>query len=142
MQGSRDAFVLLSKLSYKKFGAEVLSLIEEASYKLGAADGEKLAKEKNAAYGELKATMEAFLTRLEKAKLSVEASELPGGSWRIRGYKCPLGLENTTRELCQAMMASDRGMFERASGKKISLKIVKTVAEGDPYCEAIWSIEE
>jgi len=48
--------------------------------------------------------------------------------------RCPYGLEGTNRELCEAMMAFDIKAVE-AGGPNVTMKIVKTVAVGDPQCE-------
>jgi len=51
----------------------------------------------------------------------------------VRFPKCPYGLEGTNRELCEAMMAFDiRGV--EMGGPNVTMKIVKTVAVGDPQC--------
>jgi len=52
----------------------------------------------------------------------------------IKVPKCPYGLEGTSRELCEALMAFDVKAIETL-GPKVTLKITKTVAAGDPYCE-------
>ena len=138
VHSARDAFALLSKLFYRKFGSEALPLIEEVSYKLGIADGEKL--KKDIPQGDFGNAMKVWLEMRKKAGSTVEGDELPDGSWSVRGHRCPLSLENTSRELCQAMMGLDKGMYEVLSGEKLNLNLAKTMAGGDTHCEGIWSI--
>jgi hypothetical protein len=62
--------------------------------------------------------------------------------FHIQGTKCPFGLENTTRALCEAVMAIDREYFREAVSDKIELKILKTVAAGDQHCDTIYTLKE
>jgi len=48
--------------------------------------------------------------------------------------ECPYGLEGTSRELCEAMMAQAEKFIE-ALGPKLTMETRKTVAVGDPECE-------
>ena len=48
--------------------------------------------------------------------------------------ECPYGLEGTSRELCEAMMAQAYKFIE-ALGPKLTMETRKTVAVGDPECE-------
>jgi len=43
-------------------------------------------------------------------------------------------LEGTNRKLCEAMMTFDMRVVETLS-PNVTMKIVKTVAAGDPQCE-------
>jgi hypothetical protein len=48
--------------------------------------------------------------------------------------ECTFGLEDTSRELCEAMMAQAEKVIETL-GPKLTMEIRKTVAVGDPECE-------
>ncbi len=48
--------------------------------------------------------------------------------------ECPYGLEGTSRELCEAMMAQAYKFIE-ALGPKLTMETRKTVAVGDAKCE-------
>ena len=63
-------------------------------------------------------------------------------SFRIQGTGCPFGLENTSRKLCEAVMAIDREYFLAATDGKTTLKILKTRAEGDEICDTLYTVEE
>jgi len=52
----------------------------------------------------------------------------------VKTSKCPYGLEGTSRELCEAMMAFDLNAVKTV-GPGVTLKIVRTVAAGEPLCE-------
>ena len=137
VNSARDALELLSRLVYEQFGEQALPLIREAWYKLGASRGKKM-KETMSACG-LEAAGEAFVAGVRKRDPRVELLEVSDETLHIRGYECPLGLANTDRKLCEAMMALDKGIFESASGEELNLNIHKTVAAGDPYCETVFT---
>ena len=62
--------------------------------------------------------------------------------FHIQGTLCPFGLENTSRALCEAVMAIDLEYFREAVSEKIELKILKTVAAGDLHCDTIYTLKE
>jgi len=59
----------------------------------------------------------------------VKVIAIADDSFQIQGTKCPFGLENTSRELCEAVMEIDHEYFRTAVSDKIKLNIIKTVAE-------------
>jgi len=61
--------------------------------------------------------------------------------FHIQGTKCPFGLENTSRELCEAVMEIDYEYFRTAVSDKIKLNVSKTVAEGDSCCDTIYELQ-
>ena len=61
--------------------------------------------------------------------------------FQIQGTKCPFGLENTSRELCEAVMEIDHEYFRTAVSDKITLNIIKTVAEGDSCCDTVYELK-
>jgi len=135
---ARDALAMLSRLVYEKFGKEALPLIAGVCHKLGVASGGKMKGDMSTSG--LKAAGEAFMVGVRKRKSPVEVLEMSDEKLYIRGYRCALGLANTSRELCEAMMAMDKAIFETSSGKKLNLEIAKTVAAGDPYCDTIYTV--
>ncbi len=135
---ARDALALLSRLAYEKFGDEALPLIAEVCHKLGIASGKKM-RETMSASG-LKASAETFMVGVRKRGTPIEVLEMSDERVHIRSYRCGMGLANTDRKLCEAVMAMDRAIYEITSGKKIHLDIVKTLAAGDPCCENILTV--
>jgi hypothetical protein len=52
----------------------------------------------------------------------------------IEVLKCPYGLESTSRELCEAMMALDVNVVKTMS-PDVTMEIVKRLAVGDHQCK-------
>ena len=71
---------------------------------------------------------------------SVKVISISDEKFHIQGMRCPFGLENTSRELCRAVMAIDYEYFKTATDRKINLEIIKTVAAGDPICDTIYTV--
>lgn len=138
---ARDALALLCRLSYKKFGKDALILIEEVCYKLGVADSRKIGG--NLSGRDFKTINEMFLGDFKKRGFPIEIIELSQRKRHSKFYgQCPLGLENTSLDLCKASMALDKGLFEAAIGKRVGVDIIKSKAAGDSYCETLWSLIE
>jgi hypothetical protein len=51
-------------------------------------------------------------------------------------------LQNEGEELCQAVLAIDRGIFEAATERKIRLNVLKSLAVGNEYCDGIYAFKE
>jgi len=133
-----EAQGLLIKAVYKRFGKEALPIIRTICQKQGKALGLKIKNKltKNNLTTVAKAFSKSFdLNFIEIVSISDE-------KFHVRGTKCPLGLENTSRELCDAVMTIDHEYFREAVNDKIELKILKTVANGDPYCDTIYEIKD
>ncbi len=131
-----EAQGLLIKAVYKKFGGEVLPIIQSVCRKQGKSLGQKLKKKlpKN----NLTSVAKAFSKSFDQNYVKVIS--ISDEKFQIHGTKCPFGLENTSRELCEAVMAIDHEYFREAANDKIELKILKTVAAGDPYCDTVYEI--
>ena len=137
----RQALGLLYKLAYRKFGKDTLPIIEEVCFKLGIADGQRI--KKGMPNLSFKTAQERFLHNARKKGIDTEIIELTETKRHTKFYgPCILRLENSSRELCEAAMALDKGMFETAIGAKLNLKILKTLAAGDPYCEVLWTLSD
>lgn len=63
-------------------------------------------------------------------KVTMEGGD---GGIEVIAEACPFGLENTSMELCDAVMDFDRNMW-KAIDPKLRLYIDKTVAVGDSQC--------
>jgi len=140
VKSARDALALLARKMYEKFGAEALPLIEEVCEKLGQAIGKRMLE--NLPDRNLKTVGKAFAEGARRRNNPIDIIEISDTIFHLKGYRCNLGLKNTHRELCKAMMAIDQGIFEAATGKKIKLNIAKTLAGGDPYCEVIFQLAD
>ena len=133
-----EAQGLLIKEIYKKFGNDSLPIIEEALGAQGSALGLKV--KKKLPNIKLSTIAKAF-TKNWDPKL-VKVISMSDNKFHIQGTKCPFGLENTSRELCEAVMAIDREYFFTATNGRTRLEILKTVAAGDPFCDTIYTIDE
>ncbi len=121
---------------YKKFGKEALPLIKEACKKQGRALGLKV--KYKLPNNHLTTVSKAFSKTFDQRYVKIIS--LSDNKFHIQGTKCPFGLENTSRELCEAVMEIDHEYFRTAVSDKIKLKITKTVAEGDSCCDTIYEI--
>ncbi|MFX1572523.1 MAG: hypothetical protein ACFFB0_07225, partial [Promethearchaeota archaeon] len=134
---SIEAQGLLIKGVYKKFGAEVLPIIKDVCGIQGKSLGLKL--KKRIPDNDLSTVAKAFSQSFEQK--SVKVISISDERFQIHGTKCPFGLENTSRELCEAVMAIDLEYFRTAVSEKITLKILKTVAAGDLYCDTVYELK-
>ena len=66
--------------------------------------------------------------------------EVRGNEAYWTASRCPFGLQNTHRPVCEAVMAMDREIFRALLGLEqgdIEIEIQKTVAAGDDHCVGI-----
>ena len=132
-----EAQGLLIKAVYKKFGVEALPIIKNVCRKQGKSLGLKV--KKKLSNNNLTSVAQAFSKSFDQN--FVKVISISDERFQIHGTKCPFGLENTSRELCEAVMAIDHEYFREAVSDKIQLKIFKTVAEGDPHCDTVYEIK-
>lgn len=133
-----EAQGLLMKEFYKKFGKEALSVIENVCGKQGRSLGLKIMKK--VPDNKLKTVAQAFSKSFDPN--FVKIISISDECFHIQGTMCPFGLENTSRALCEAVMAIDLEYFRKAVSDKIELKILKTVAAGDIHCDTIYTLKE
>ncbi|NVM37706.1 MAG: L-2-amino-thiazoline-4-carboxylic acid hydrolase [Candidatus Lokiarchaeota archaeon] len=132
-----EAQGLLIKAVYKKFGVEVLPIIKNVCMKQGKSLGLKVKKKHP--NNNLITVAKAFSKSFDQN--FVKIISMSDEKFQINGTKCPFGLENTSRELCEAVMAIDHEYFREAVSDKVKLKILKTIAAGDPYCDTVYEIK-
>jgi predicted hydrocarbon binding protein len=132
-----EAQGLLIKAIYKEFGKAVLPIIKEICRKQGKSLGLKI--KKKISNRKLPTVAKAFSKSFDPNFTKVIS--ISDNKFQIHGTKCPFGLENTSRELCEAVMTIDHEYFREAVSDKIKLKIIKTVAAGDPYCDTVYEIK-
>ena len=125
-----EAQRLLIKALYTKFGKEALPVIQEVMGKQGKALGLEARKklEDHSLEEVAKAFGEFYKSELLKLKTLSKNKIL------IRCEKCPYELEDTSLELCYAVMELDREFYSAALGEKVEVVIVDSSATGDPYC--------
>ena len=119
----------------EKYGNDALPIITEVQRESGAAMG-KFAK------GMLKSErlkgMGEMFGMLSVLGFDIKVEELSDDTLHFKLSKCPLCIENTSRELCEALMNSDIVMIGTIAGKEVDMEIPKSVAVGDEYCEVIF----
>jgi len=133
-----EAQGMLIKEFYKKFGKEALPIIENVCRRQGRALGLKL--KKKLPDNKLTTVAQAFSKSFDPNFVNIISNS--DKKFHIQGTKCPFGLENTSRALCEAVMAIDHEYFHEAVSDKIDLKILKTVAAGDIHCDTIYTLKE
>jgi len=127
----------LCKAFYEKNGKEAIPIITEIASKSGAEEAEIIRKMMPVKgmkdVGELFKMMEAMM------EMGMEIIELTDDAIHFKVPKCVVGIEGTSKELCEAMMASDGKMVSTLLGQEIETKILKSIAAGDEKCEVIFS---
>ena len=127
-----------AKAFYKKCGVDSLEVMRKAMDK----QGKRMAGPMKAMCpGEDPVTVAKFFVQaINNFGLPLEIIEEKENEARIKVPYCVHHLENTSRELCEAMMGADRRMIKTLCPKG-KLVIEKTVAEGHPYCELVVKYE-
>jgi predicted ArsR family transcriptional regulator len=121
----------IAKAVDKKFGAAGRDVLRQAMTKKGVEMGETL---KPMSPGKDFRSVGTFFSQTIKMFGVENEAKTKEGEVVVTASKCPYGLEGTSRELCEAMMALDRTAVNTIS-PNVTLSIVKTVAAGDPHCE-------
>jgi predicted hydrocarbon binding protein len=141
IQTPRDALAVLSLRFYEKFGKSALPLIEDVCYQLGRAIGLKMrAAHTDHSLGNMG---QAFVDAARKRGINGQIIEKSNHVFHFTsaaGFRCRLGLNNKGREICEAIMGIDHGIFEAATGQAIRMEIVKSVAANDDCCETRYTV--
>jgi predicted hydrocarbon binding protein len=132
-----EAQGMLFKAIYLKFGKEALPIIKDVCRKQGRSLGFKI---KNKLSDSNLSTVATAFSKSYNPN-DIKIIELSDKKFRIQGNKCPFGLENTSRELCEAVMEIDAEYFRIAVNEDIQLRIIKTVADGDEYCDTLYDFK-
>jgi hypothetical protein len=122
---------------YEQAGDEGLRIIEEIYGEYGYEVGLGLKEKWN--------PQDLFEASKQFEKMTNEADlpskvEVKGNEAHWTAYRCPLSLQNTYRQVCEAAMAMDREIFRALLGLeegKVVIDIQKTVAAGDDFCLGI-----
>lgn len=122
---------------YEKYGKEALPIITEVASKGGVERAEIM--QKMMPVKDMKDVGELFKMMDLMMEIGIEITELSDDAIHLKMPKCPLGIEGTSKELCEAMMATDTKMLSTLLGQEVETKILKSVAAGDKKCEIIFS---
>jgi hypothetical protein len=131
-----EAQGLLIKAVYERFGKEALPIIQDICARQGSSLGVKI---KGKLLDNKLSTVAIAFTKSFDPDL-VKVISVSDKRFHIQGTKCPFGLENTSRELCEAVMSIDHEYFRTAVSERIRLEIIKTLAAGDAYCDTIYDL--
>jgi predicted hydrocarbon binding protein len=129
----------LSRAFYEKNGKEAIPIITQIARKTGVAEAELM--QKMMPVKDMKGVAELFKMMDSMMEMGIEIVELSDNTIHFRMPKCVPNVEGTSRELCEAMMASDASMVSTLLGKEVETKIPKSLAAGDKECEVIFSIK-
>ena len=127
----------LCKAFYKKFGKEALPIITEISGKSGVAQAELM--QEMMPVKDMKDLGELYKTMDSMMEIGLEVIELADDKIHFKVPKCIVGIEGTSKELCEAMMISDAKMASTLLGQEMEMEILKSIAAGDTECEIIFS---
>ena len=127
----------LSRAFYEKCGDEALPIITEGARKSGVGQAELM--QKTMPVKGMKDIGEMFKMMGATMGMEMEIIELSDDTFHFKAPKCMLGIEGTSKGLCEAMMNSDKNMMSTLLGREVEMKIPKSVAAGDNECEVIFS---
>jgi predicted hydrocarbon binding protein len=129
----------LSKAFYERFGAEALPIITEVVYRSSVESG-KIIQEMMPFKG-MKDVAE-FYKMMATRGMTLKVIEVSDNAIRLRiPPGCPLGIEGTSKELCEAMMTCDKAIIGTVLGQEVEMDVVKSQAAGDEICELIYSLK-
>ncbi len=136
-RNATEAQGLLIKAFYEKYGDDILPVINDILGRQGRALGLKIRSK--LPDDRLPTVAGAFTKNFDPSTVSVVART--DETFSIQGTVCPFGLENTSRKLCEAVMAIDREYFFAATDGRTTLEIRKTRAAGDPICDTVYTVK-
>jgi len=134
-KNATEAQGLLIKAFYEKCGDEILPAIDNILGRQGCALGLKAKSKLPDCH--LSTVAKAFTKNFDPTTINVVS--ISDEKFHIQGTVCPFGLENTSRQLCEAVMAIDREYFIAAADGKTTLEIIQTRAAGDPICDTLYT---
>ena len=127
----------LSKAFYQKYGDEALPIITEVASQGGVEYG-KMVQQMTPAR-DMKTYGESFKMLGSMMGMDMQMMELSDNVIHFKTRQCPLGIEGTSRALCEALMTNDRKMVSTFLGQEVDMKIPESIAAGDKECEVIFS---
>lgn len=127
----------LGKAFYKKYGKEAIPIITEVASRGGEESGKRM--QEMAPVKDMKAVGEQFKMMASMMGIDMDILELSDKAIHFKVSHCALGIEGTSKELCEAIMTSDKKRIGSFLGQDVDMKILKSVAAGDKECEIIFS---
>jgi hypothetical protein len=130
----------LNKCVYQKFGKETLPVITKVMSEGGAKSGQSMRKQMGPAKN-MKDIVKMFQIEEPMLGFKMEVVEATDKELRFKMSRCPCGIEQTSKELCEAIMASDLNQVKAMLGQEVKMDIIKSVAAGDKECDIIFSVK-
>jgi hypothetical protein len=128
---------MLSRSFYDKYGEEALPVIIDVMSRRGAETGKLMQQMKPVK--DMNDIAESFKMMGPVMGGTMEVVESSADAFRIKLSRCPLGIEGTNWQLCEALMSLDANMVGSALGQEVEMKILKSVAVGDKECEIVYT---
>jgi hypothetical protein len=125
---------------YETLGDAVLPVIRETYWKYGREVGTGLRNKWKPK--DLAEAGKAFVAMTNDAGLP-SCIEMREGVAYWTGYRCPFGIENTYRIVCEALMEMDRGIFcalLEVERDRMEFTIEKSLAAGDDCCQGVFRL--
>jgi predicted hydrocarbon binding protein len=122
---------------YKKYGKEAIPIITEVMGKSGVAQA--AITQKVMPVKDMKGLAELYKMLDSMMDFGMELIEVTDDKIHFKASECSLGLGGTSKELCEAMMASDKNFTSTLLGQEVEVKVIKSIAAGDKECEVIYS---
>ena len=127
----------LSKAFYGKYGEEALPIITEVASQGGVEYGKMMQQMTSAR--DMKTVGESLKMMGSTMGMNLEIMELSDNVMRFKTGECPLGIQGTSKGLCQALMTNDQKMVGTFLGQDVDMQILKSIAAGDKECEITFS---
>jgi predicted hydrocarbon binding protein len=122
---------------YKKYGKDALPIISAVSTKYGEPNAklvQKMMPVKN-----LKDVAEMYKMMFGMIGEKYDIVKVSDDTLHFKVSTCPMCIQGTSKELCEAMMQTDKKMVGTLIDHPINIDIMKSVAAGDKYCEVSFS---
>lgn len=127
----------LSAAFYKKYGKDALPIISAVATKYGEPNAKLVQHMMPIKNMENVAEMYKMMFGMMGEKFDVV--KVSDDMLHFKVSTCPLCLQGTSKELCEAVMQTDKKMVSTLLGHPVNIGIMKTVAAGDKYCEVTFS---
>jgi predicted hydrocarbon binding protein len=122
---------------YKKYGKDALPIIASVSAKSGADMAKNI--QKMMPVKNMKDIAEMYKMMMATLGEKMEIVKVSDDALHFKMSYCPMCIQGTKVELCEALMNSDKKMVSTLLGQQFDIKILKSLAVGDKYCEFIFS---
>ncbi|MBN1375152.1 MAG: hypothetical protein JXA01_03245 [Dehalococcoidia bacterium] len=133
-----EALAKMSRLVYEKFGDEALPVIRDIWYELGLASGSLL---KDRVAGRDFKSAAGLMAERSRKSGELGTCRITDTLFHITtpaGYHCDVGLDDTSRVICEAVMSVNRGQLKAICGCDVEMDILKSRANGDDCCDIIY----